>query len=187
MTYKTFTSDAVVTDGPAGPNPCQRPERRGSENKQASRWLEDTANVRRHGTTGERPVDRFERDERGALRPLASRPVDEGGHRRQDTLSPWLSAVWHVIPVSARPVVRNAAATWPLRNWSHLGVRSATTPRRGGGAWGPGAARRRARWVENLSSPVQVYLIGGPSNGRQIRRGGSGLNPRTSVVDPLAL
>ena len=26
--------------------------------------LSGTANVRRHGTTGERPVDRFERDER---------------------------------------------------------------------------------------------------------------------------
>ena len=32
-------------------------------NEQASRWLEGTANVRRHGTTGERPVDRFERGE----------------------------------------------------------------------------------------------------------------------------
>ena len=34
--------------------------------EQASRWLEGTANVRRHSTTGERPVDRFERDEREA-------------------------------------------------------------------------------------------------------------------------
>ena len=33
-------------------------------NEQASRWLEGTATVRRHSTTGERPVDRFERDER---------------------------------------------------------------------------------------------------------------------------
>ena len=43
-------------------------------NEQASRWLEGTANVRRHATTGERPVDRFERDEREALRPVANRP-----------------------------------------------------------------------------------------------------------------
>ena len=43
-------------------------------NAQALRWLEGTANVRRHGTTGERPVDRFERDEQGALGPLAGRP-----------------------------------------------------------------------------------------------------------------
>ena len=43
-------------------------------NAQAARWVDDTANVRRHGTTGERPVDRFERDERRALGPLAGRP-----------------------------------------------------------------------------------------------------------------
>ena len=35
------------------------------------RWLEGTANVRRHATTGERPVERFERDERAVLLPLA--------------------------------------------------------------------------------------------------------------------
>ena len=28
-------------------------------NEQAARWLEGTANVRRHATTGERPVDRY--------------------------------------------------------------------------------------------------------------------------------
>ena len=50
-------------------------------NEQASCWLEGTANVRRHGTTGERPVDRFERDERGALRPLARRPYLRLGAR----------------------------------------------------------------------------------------------------------
>ena len=43
-------------------------------NEQAQRWLEQTANVRRHDTTGERPLERFERDARGALQPLAERP-----------------------------------------------------------------------------------------------------------------
>ena len=43
-------------------------------NAQAVSWLNGTANVRCHGTTGERPVERFERDERHALRPLASYP-----------------------------------------------------------------------------------------------------------------
>ena len=52
-------------------------------NEQAERWLEGTANVRAHGTTGERPVDRFERDERKALRPLADRP-----YRRLDGPAP---------------------------------------------------------------------------------------------------
>ncbi|MYH16459.1 MAG: IS21 family transposase [Gammaproteobacteria bacterium] len=43
-------------------------------NEQAAGWLDGTANVRLHGTTGERPVERFERDERSALGPLAGRP-----------------------------------------------------------------------------------------------------------------
>ena len=51
-------------------------------NEQASRWLEGTANVRRHSTTGERPVDRFERDERGALGPLARCPYRRFGVHR---------------------------------------------------------------------------------------------------------
>lgn len=38
-------------------------------NAQARAWLEGTANVRLHGTTGERPRDRFEK-ERASLRPL---------------------------------------------------------------------------------------------------------------------
>ena len=42
--------------------------------EQARRWLEGTANVRWHGTTGERPAERFERDERALLGPLAERP-----------------------------------------------------------------------------------------------------------------
>ena len=44
-------------------------------NDQAARWLDEVANVRRHSTTGERPVDRFERDERAVLRPLANAPT----------------------------------------------------------------------------------------------------------------
>lgn len=43
-------------------------------NAQAEWWLGSVANVRTHGTTGERPIDRFERDEREVLLPLAHRP-----------------------------------------------------------------------------------------------------------------
>lgn len=43
-------------------------------NDQAERWLLRVANVRRHRTIDERPQDRFERDEKAALKPLALRP-----------------------------------------------------------------------------------------------------------------
>jgi transposase len=42
--------------------------------QQRRHWLERVANVRIHGTTGERPRDRFDRDERLQLHPLALRP-----------------------------------------------------------------------------------------------------------------
>ena len=51
-------------------------------NEQAAGWLDGTANVRRHGTTGGRPVDRFERDERAVLRPLANSPYRRLGLRQ---------------------------------------------------------------------------------------------------------
>lgn len=41
---------------------------------QGGTWLEQTANARIHGTTGEVPRQRFERDERAVLHPLAARP-----------------------------------------------------------------------------------------------------------------
>jgi transposase len=41
---------------------------------QTDHWLEHTANARVHGTTGEVPRTRFERDERAILRPLAAAP-----------------------------------------------------------------------------------------------------------------
>lgn len=41
---------------------------------QAARWLDEVANVRRHGTTHEAPRLRFERDEHATLLPLALRP-----------------------------------------------------------------------------------------------------------------
>jgi len=51
---RTFTSDADL-------------------NHRVQHWLDTVANVRTHGTTRERPVDRLER-ERGKLKPLAPRP-----------------------------------------------------------------------------------------------------------------
>lgn len=56
---------------------------------QAMVWLKDVANVRCHRTIGERPIDRFERDERGALQTLAPKPylsmVPSPRHRSRAT------------------------------------------------------------------------------------------------------
>jgi len=41
--------------------------------EQCQRWLVRVANVRRHGTTHERPQDRFDREERFLLQPLVAR------------------------------------------------------------------------------------------------------------------
>lgn len=37
-------------------------------------WMANVADVRVHGTTGDRPIDRFEADEKSALAPLSDRP-----------------------------------------------------------------------------------------------------------------
>jgi transposase len=37
-------------------------------------WLREIADVREHGTTGEPPIERFRREEAGALQPIAGRP-----------------------------------------------------------------------------------------------------------------
>jgi hypothetical protein len=39
-----------------------------------AKWEREVANVRVHGTTGEAPIARFERDEAHRLKPLGSRP-----------------------------------------------------------------------------------------------------------------
>jgi len=39
-----------------------------------ARWMREVADVRVHGTTGEPPIVRFDRDEAGVLRPLNGRP-----------------------------------------------------------------------------------------------------------------
>ena len=46
----------------------------GDLDQQRRHWLDDVANVRVHATTRERPRDRFDREERPLLQPLAPRP-----------------------------------------------------------------------------------------------------------------
>ena len=43
-------------------------------NAQVGGWLDGVANVRTHRTIGERPIDRFEREEQEVLQPLAAKP-----------------------------------------------------------------------------------------------------------------
>lgn len=60
---------------------------------QAATWRDDTANVRLHGTTHERPRERFTRDEQATLLPLAAHPY-------QPVILP---AARRLVPLGARP------------------------------------------------------------------------------------
>ena len=79
----------------------------GDLNDQAARWVDGTANVRRHGTTGERPVDRFERDERHVLGPLAGRPYRRLGADQASAPAPRPRPA---VEVQRRPLNDYAAA-----------------------------------------------------------------------------
>ncbi len=70
---------------------------------QLSVWLREVANVRRHGTTNERPSERFERDEQAALNPLAERPYSSLVLPRPARVGTRASAVTLVsVPVERR-------------------------------------------------------------------------------------
>jgi transposase len=81
-------------------------------NAQALSWATQTANVRIHRTTGERPLVRFERDERVRLKPLALQPYRSMTHAPASTPQP---------PLRVLPSVERR----PLAVYSQLvGVRS---------------------------------------------------------------
>lgn len=76
-------------------------------NETAAWWMEHRADVRKHGTVGERPIDRFVR-EAPALRPLPARPYDtaEVGYRLVSIegevdweVTPYTVPVEHVLDV----------------------------------------------------------------------------------------
>ena len=80
-------------------------------NAQGEHWLETVANLRQHRTTGERPTERFLRDEKSHLTPLASRgyrPVvlrlERTGERKR------VAAVTPAVDVERRPLTAYAAA-----------------------------------------------------------------------------
>lgn len=70
-------------------------------NAQGEAWLDGTANVRRHRTIGESPRERFERDERKALKPLVLEP-----YPRLGTAAPSASSkrVPYPVAVQQRPL-----------------------------------------------------------------------------------
>ena len=74
----------------------------GDLNGQAAAWLEGTANARIHGTTGERPSERFERAERAALLPLAPCPFRSLGLPREAAPEPAAAAAG--VTVEKRPL-----------------------------------------------------------------------------------
>ena len=77
---------------------------------QARRWQECVANVRLHGTTGERPLDRFERDERAALGPLAARPYVRLAAAAAARSAPAKASVAAPVEVERRPLSAYAEA-----------------------------------------------------------------------------
>jgi hypothetical protein len=69
-------------------------------NAQALQWLQHVANVRLHGTTGEKPIERFDREERMTLNSLANRPY------RSLVLSPTAQPAMRSSPPSGLQVER---------------------------------------------------------------------------------
>lgn len=83
-------------------------------------WTRDVADVRVHGTTGEAPRARFDRDERHRLRPLADRPsfqpTREWGRRVQADCTVELhrnaySVPWRLLGETVRVVVQGERLT----------------------------------------------------------------------------
>ena len=66
-------------------------------NTQGQSWLDGTANMRRHRTISESPRERFERDERETLKPLALTP-----YPRLGTIAPSASATRLPYPVEVQ-------------------------------------------------------------------------------------
>lgn len=80
-------------------------------NAQSEQWLDTVANVREHRTTGERPIERFIRDERAHLTPLAERcyrplvlPLESTRARKR------MVPVTPTVEVERRPLAVYAAA-----------------------------------------------------------------------------
>lgn len=83
-------------------------------------WTRDIADVRIHGTTGERPIDRFHASEAAKLRPLRGRPpfldqrvLDRKVHHDAcvEVDGNWYSVPWRLVGVSVVVRVRDREVT----------------------------------------------------------------------------
>lgn len=84
-------------------------------NAQAEWWLRTVANVRIHGTTGERPIDRLERDEAAVLQPLAARPYHSLALPAQPPEAPRRTVAVPQLPVERRPLAVYARIAGDVR------------------------------------------------------------------------
>jgi transposase len=75
---------------------------------QRQQWLDRVANVRIHATTGVRPHDRFEREERFLLQPLAGRPYTSLVLDRSPATPTPRRLSRPVVPVERRPLAAYA-------------------------------------------------------------------------------
>jgi hypothetical protein len=82
--------------------------------QQRRQWLDDIANVRVHATTRERPRDRFDRDERLLLHPLAPRPYTSLVVTDPPRSTRSLSTVRPLVTVEKRPLAVYARLTGGL-------------------------------------------------------------------------
>lgn len=78
-------------------------------------WLRTVANVRKHGTTGERPIDRLERDEAAVLQPLAGRPYHSLALPAGPPEAPRRAVVVPQLPVERRPLAVYARIAGDVR------------------------------------------------------------------------
>jgi transposase len=83
-------------------------------NAQAMTWLTGTANVRKHRTTGERPIERLVRDEQALLLPLAIQPY------RSLILPPRLASTKATGPAKIIPLPRISVERRPLDEYAAI-------------------------------------------------------------------
>ena len=144
-------------------------------------WMREVADVRVHGTTGEAPLARFEREERQALRPLAGRPpfcqLRELTRRVQndacvDVDTNHYSVPWKLIGAE----VSVAAGDGQIRI-HHAGIEVACHDRRLG---------RRERAVDRAHLHGIVPCRPDPTNDTGLEAAPPTVLPGTELLRPLA-